>query len=466
MRSRRVALVRGVTAIAERLPIRLRVALAFTAVMALLLVCAGLFLYLRLGATLRSGIDDGLRTRVADIAVLAQDARADGARASGSPLTERGETLAQILTPTGRIVDASPTLHGRPLLSPAQLRIARSRPILFELGRPTAADPDAADRVLAAPRRVAGRTLIVVVGASVDPVETAQHQLGGLLLVGAPVVLLLAGLAGYGAASAALRPIDRMREQADAIHVDDLEPRLATPPARDEVARLAATLNAMLDRLQDGFEREREFVDDASHEMRTPLALIKAELELAMRPGATEPELREAIRSVAEENDRLVRLAEDLLVLARSGEDAAHMREERMTVAELVEATRYSGTIEIAVDERPDAATIVGDRLRLARALGNLIDNAAAAGATRVRIETRRTADATEIHAIDDGPGFPPDFAARAFDRFSRADHARARGGTGLGLAIVRTIAREHGGEAHAGKAPGGGADVWLTLPD
>ncbi|WP_320670880.1 ATP-binding protein [Patulibacter defluvii] len=452
--------MRGLTARIERLPLRLRVTLAFVLAMALLLGLVGLLLYLRLGSTLRENIDDGLRTRLEDVAALARDAPEDRDRG----LLER-EALAQLLRPDGRIVAASSGARGGPLLTPARLAEARTRTVRVDRPRPTPADPDGADRLLAAPRSVGGRPGIVVVGASLDPVEEAQHELGALLLVVGPIALLLASLAGYGAASAALRPIDRIRRRADAIHVDDLAPRLPEPAADDEVARLARTLNAMLDRIEEGFRRERTFVDDASHELRSPLALIKAELELALRPGAGDDERRAALVSVAEENERLVRLAEDLLVLARSAAGGRGPEKRPLTVAELVGAARADPGLVVAIDDEAREAELLGDAPALARALSNLLDNAHAAGAGRVRIGVRDVGGDRELHVVDDGPGFPPGFAARAFDRFSRADAARGRGGTGLGLAIVRAIARAHGGEAFAGDGPDGGADVGLRLP-
>jgi signal transduction histidine kinase len=331
-------------------------------------------------------------------------------------------------------------------------------------------------RVLARPVTADGRALIVVVGASLSPVETAQHRLAKLLLIGGPVLLLLASVAGYGAAAGALRPMERMRRDATTIRTVRSGLRLEVPPAGDEVARLAGTLNEMLERLDDASRRERAFVDDASHEMRTPLALVKGELELAMRAGAGVEDLRAAVASAAEENDRLVRLAEDLLVLARV-DDRPAMASTAIHVAELVDLVRAAihapgqddagpAPPDVRLADGAEDAVVHGDEDQLLRVLTNLVRNAGDAGATGVVVDVRTGDDAVALHVLDDGPGFPEGFLPRAFERFARADDARRRGGTGLGLAIVRSIAEAHGGAAGAGNRPEGGADVWIRLPD
>ncbi len=449
-----------------RLPIRIRVAAAFALVMAVLLTVAGAGLYVALGATLKSGVDDGLRTRSSDVAALATDAASEPR--SASPLTERGETVAQILAVDGRVMDSSTALGTRRLLTPAQVRRAAVGQIFVE--RPTIRPVDADDRtrLLARPITAAGQRVIVVVGASLEPIEVAQHRLAKLLLVGGPVLLLLASVAGYGAAAGALRPMERMRRAASTIRTGRSGTRLEVPPAGDEVSRLADTLNGMLDRLDDAFRRERAFVDDASHEMRTPLALVKGELELAMRDGASYDDLREAIVAAAEENDRLVRLAEDLLVLARADDGAMPPRVEVIVLDELVEQVRarIGPTADaLALDPAASGCVLRGDESRLERVLTNLVRNALDAGATRVDVQVRELASVVEVHVLDDGPGFPDAFLARAFERFARADEARGRGGTGLGLAIVRSTAEAHGGTAGAANRPEGGADVWFALP-
>jgi two-component system OmpR family sensor kinase len=262
--------------------------------------------------------------------------------------------------------------------------------------------------------------------------DDALDSLATLLLFGGPVALLLASLAGYGVARATLRPV--------------------------------------LDRLEAGLERERRFVDDASHELRTPLTLHKTELELALRHGASKEELRAAIASGLEEIDRLVQLAEDLLVVARSEEGGLAIAPEPVPIADLfaTASERFRARASesgraIVVDGGVDLV-VEGDRLRLEQALTNMVDNALRHGEGEVRLWAAKDGSRVKLHVSDRGVGFPPEFAPKAFERFSRADPARGRGGSGLGLAIVKTIALAHRGRAGAENDPAGGADVWIEI--
>jgi signal transduction histidine kinase len=311
----------------------------------------------------------------------------------------------------------------------------------------------------------------VLVGASLDDRNAALDNLRTILLIGGPVALLLASLAGYIVAFGALRPVEAMRRRAAAISVAGPDERLPLPEANDELRRLGETLNQMLGRLETALERERTFVDDASHELRTPLALHKTELELALRYAKTSEEMRAAISSAVIEVDRLSALAEDLLVLARShqGKLALHLRKVR--VADLLGDVRERFAARIRdsggalVVESSDGLTVDGDPVRLEQALTNLVENAILHGGGEITMRASQARGDLQIHVEDRGPGFPPEFIDRAFERFSRADHARGGNGTGLGLAIVEAIARAHRGSAHAANRDGSGADVWIELP-
>jgi two-component system, OmpR family, sensor kinase len=312
---------------------------------------------------------------------------------------------------------------------------------------------------------------VAVVGASLEPRDVAQDNLRSLLLLGGPVALLLASLAGYGAAAGALRPVEMMRRRAQEIQAHRPGQRLPVPPSRDEVARLGDTLNDMLDRLEEAFSRERRFVTDASHELRTPLAILRGELELALRDADDVAGFRAAVGSAVDETDRLVQLAEDLLVIARSDQGRLPVRRADVKAAELLDsvARRYGSRAEqhgvrLAVTAT-DGLVLRGDRLRLEQALGNLVDNALRHGGTDVTIDAVPVGDEIELHVRDDGSGFPDGFEDHAFERFTRADAGRTSGGAGLGLAIVQAIAQAHGGRAAARNARAGGADVWIVLP-
>jgi signal transduction histidine kinase len=243
------------------------------------------------------------------------------------------------------------------------------------------------------------------------------------------------------------------------------------PPANDEIGRLGHTLNAMLTRLENAFNRERAFVSDASHELRTPLAVLKTELELAVRGGRSVEELEAALNSAVEETDRVVQLAEDLLVIARSDQGKLPVRLTPVEVRDILTdvkerfAIRSRETNRALVAETAGDLGLTADPIRLRQALGNLVDNALRYGGGTVRLSARASNGHVELHVSDEGPGFPPEFLGTAFERFSRADGSRGRGGTGLGLAIVEAIAKAHKGKAVAQNRPGGGADVWLALP-
>jgi two-component system OmpR family sensor kinase len=464
-----VTAVRRLPASLSALPVRVRVTLAFTAAMAVLLAVAGLGLYVELGRTVNATLDRGLRSRAADLTPLVEQVDSGFAESRRSPLTEQGESFAQILDTNGKVVDAPPALRNRPLLTPAQARTARRHTIVFDRATPFAE----ADRVrlLATPVTAQDRKLVIVVGASLDATAEAQRRLGRLLLLGGPIALLLASLAGYGAAAAALRPVESMRRRAQEIQASRPGRRLPVPPTGDEVARLGETLNAMLERLEVALARERQFVSDASHELRTPLAILKTELELALRDADDVDGFRDAVRSAAEEADRVVQLAEDLLVIARSERGQLPLRATDAEVADLLEdvARRFARRaeehgVQLLVDA-PAGSRLRGDRLRLEQAMGNLIDNALRHGAGTIRLHAQRSGEGLELHVLDDGEGMAPAFLPVAFDRFSRGDVSRSSGGSGLGLAIVEAIARAHGGDAGARNRPEGGADVWLRLP-
>jgi two-component system, OmpR family, sensor kinase len=448
-----------------RIPIRLRVTLAFTIVMAVLLTALGFFVYSRFESQLSEQVDQSLRTHGDDIAALV--AHRDLSRSVR--LLGREESFAQVLTRDGRVYATTPQLGNRPQLTPAEAE--RAAQASFVATRPHVRSIQGEARLLARPANRQGQTYVVVVAATLDDRNESLANLRTILLIGGPVALLLASLAGYAVAGTALRPVEAMRRRAAEISAAEPGERLPLPQANDELRRLGETLNGMLGRLEAALERERTFVDDASHELRTPLALHKTELELALRYAKTPEEMRAAISSAIVEVDRLSSLAEDLLVLARSqqGKLALHLR--RVRVADLLGdvrerfASRLGESGRSLVVQPANGLVVDADPVRLEQALTNLIDNAIEHGAGEITVRTAESGGELQIHVEDRGPGFPPDFLDRAFERFSRADAARSGDGTGLGLAIVEAIARAHRGSAHATNRNGSGADVWIELP-
>jgi two-component system, OmpR family, sensor kinase len=435
--------------------------------MALVLGATGVFVYLRFSAELDATINSGLRSRASDVAALVREADSglgEGPRRLVAPT----ESFAEVLDADGRVSDSSSAVGASDLLSPAELRRALRAPIFLNRGSLPGLQDES--RLLAVPVDAKGKGgRVVVVGTSTAARSDSLADLLQLLLVGGPVALLLASLAAYGVAAAALHPVEAMRTRAAEVSTAHPGQRLPVPPTRDEVARLGTTLNEMLERLGEAFEHERAFVADASHELRTPLAILRTELELALAAGRSPEELRAALASAAEETDRLTQLSEDLLTIAQTERGELPLRLAPTDLAEILGGVerRFCRRAEEAgrsIEAGPVALELDADRLRLDQAVASMVDNALRYGAGRIDLEARVEGGAIEIHVLDRGQGFPEEFLDRAFERFSRGSSNRD-GGSGLGLAIVRTVARAHGGEAQAANRAGGGADVWLTLP-
>ena len=462
----RVGALRELRRAGGGLALRVRLTLAFAVVMAAVLGLTGLFLYLRFRADLNGTIAGSLSSRSDAVAALV--------RSSGGPLDQAlsgaggDDDVAQVLDARGTVLAATPMARERPLLDGATLRRARRSATSADLGHLRGFDGPL--RLRARPVRRAGQPLVVIVGTGLDDRNDSLRTLAALLAVGGAVALALASLAGYAMAAAALRPVESMRRRAAAIAPAKTGQRLPVPPAHDEIGRLGETLNEMLARLEAAFARERTFVSDASHELRTPLSILKAELELAVREGRSPEELRAALESAAEETDRLVRLAEDLLVIARLGHGRLPLRPGEVdandlltAVAERFEArARATGRSVRVIESEP--TVVRGDRVRLEQALGNLVDNALRHGAGEVLLAARPGDGGIELHVTDAGPGLAPEFLDHAFERFTRGNGARSRGGAGLGLAIVAAIAASHGGSARVANLEGGGADAWMHL--
>jgi heavy metal sensor kinase len=450
----------------KRLPLRARLTLVFASAMAVVLAVTGFVLYNHLAASLDSTLNQSLRARASDVAALVT--QADSGLRTSRPGASRGpeNSFAQVLDSKGRIFDQTPGLGPAPLLNPAELKAARKGTLLV----PRTQNGGDVVRLFASPVSAQGQRLVVIVGAPLGVRDEALSGLRSELLVGGPIALLVAALIGYLVAAAALRPVERMRVRASAISDRHLAERLPVPPAHDEIGRLGETLNAMLERIEAGVRREREFLADASHELRTPVSLLRAEVELALEAPRSKDELLAALRSIGADADRLSQLAEDLLLLNRIDGGLMPLRSETIELDELLEgvATRFrrrAGETGRRIETDGRRLRISADRLRLEQALGNLVENALRYGSGTVRLVGFEREARVEIHVTDQGKGLPPAFASNAFERFSRADEARSSAGAGLGLSIVRAIAEAHGGTAAAANEPDGGADVYLSLP-
>jgi two-component system OmpR family sensor kinase len=447
----------------SRVPLRVRLTLVFATAMACVLAATGVFVYVRVGDTLGGTVDASLRAQAAESAHDVGEGKLVDRDAA------QGARLAQLLTPDGAIARSSapglPPVLGRHDAA----RVAAGADVLRSVHVPGRAGDW---RLLAVAARDEGAPRVLVLLAPLAAREETLHRLFVEFLVVGPIALVLASLAGYGVAAAALRPVESMRRRAAAITATTAGTRLPLPGSHDEIGRLAETLNAMLDRLEGALEHERRFVADASHELRTPLALLRTELEVALRRPRSNAELEDALRSAAEESERLARLTEELLLIARSDQGQLPLVREDVAVGELLDTVAARFAERAARDERAvvvdgvdGATTVPADRARLEGALANLVENALVHGAGTVRLSAERRSDLARVRVHDEGTGFPAAFVPRAFDRFSRADEARGRPGSGLGLSIVDLVARAHGGAAHVASRAGGGTDVWIELP-
>ena len=439
-----------------RLPIRTRLTFFFAGLSAVVLGAAAVALLLRFRSELERTVDEGLASRFASVA---QDPVSAVEQIGGSD-----ETFAQYVKSDGTLA-ASVEPH-EPLLA-GPVIAGLDGPRFFD-GHVAETDEVVPVRILAGP---AGDGALVL-AVDVEDQHEAIARLTTLVALGAPV--LLASMAGLGwvVAGRALRPVERLRQEASAISTIEPARRLPVPDTGDELQRLAETLNGMLDRLHEALDRERRFLDEASHELRTPLAVLTAEVELALKEPRGREELEAALRSIEQEADRLGRLTQDLLVLARSDRGRLPVHPAETDVAELLErvagefAPRAASTgARLRVDGDGARARVDADRLR--QALENLVDNALrhASPGDEIELRARRDAEGLHLAVRDMGPGFPERLLPRAFERFARDDDRRDGEGAGLGLAIVRAVAEAHGGRASAENLPTGGAAVSIDLP-
>jgi two-component system, OmpR family, sensor kinase len=435
--------------------LRSRLAVLFAFGSALLLVVLVGLLYVVLDHELLAAVDRGLASRSDDLAVVA--AGENGQLPNRDP-------FAQVLQLDGTVIDQAPgATRTQPALSVDQLA-AVSGSTWF---RADVADLGGASRLLARPIEVDGKQEILVVGSPLDAYIRARERLAVVLLVASPVLIGLLAGAGWVLAGAALRPVARLTDETAGIPVDELGRRLAVPASHDEIEQLARTINALLDRVERSVAHERRFIDDASHELRTPISILRGELELALARPDDHAEVVASLGSAFDEAARLGRLADDLLVLARSRASDSGMAPtlvDLRSVADHVADLLGPGT-PISVQ---GSGSVPADADRVEQILLNLLTNARrhAAQLIEVRVTTAESGD-TELAVADDGPGFAASMLPVTFARFVRSDPARSRdtGGTGLGLAIVAAQVRAQGASIVAANGPPlGGAVVRIVF--
>ena len=430
----------------------------FTTGAAVVALLAVAFLYVVLDRALLSATDESLRAQASDLVALIQE--------TGGRIPDQDQ-LAQVVDDRGAVLDASPVA--------AQAVAVVSADEIRDSGRGAFVERDipalgAEYRLWVQPVDVDGRRVHLIVGASLDQYGRTRGRLAAVLVVAGPLLVLIVGAAGWMLAGAALRPVARMTEEADAISIGDLDRRLEVPVANDEIADLGRTLNAMLDRIEESVGHERRFLDDASHELRTPLSILRGELELALTHPHEPDEVIAAVRSAMEEAERLSRLANDLLALARARTLPAQPLLQDVDVGS--EAARVCDLLNRgdgpALICQGSGGLLQGDRDRVGQILINLVSNAQRFASSRVEVRTEEVADHVEVVIADDGPGFAPELLPLDYARFARADSQRGRdtGGSGLGLAIVAGLVRGQGGTIDAGNGEAlGGAWVRVCLP-
>jgi two-component system OmpR family sensor kinase len=453
------------------LPIRVRMTAWYVALLAVIIAAVGAFLVVRLRADLTDSIDRAL--------VPATDQIAAGYRAEGAPeLADTSRTVlsgeraaAQVLDPSGRVlVTYGDRVARAPMLTRADVASVLGGGAVVR----TARFGGQRFRVAARPTARRGGRQVVVAVESLAGVERSVRAVLVLLLIAGPVALIATALGGWWLARRALRPIERMTARAAAIDLDAIQERVAVPPTGDEVARLATTLNAMLERIEHGVREQHRLVADASHELRTPLAAMRAELDVSLRADDLPGTARAVLESAREEVDRMTRTVDDLLVLASLDEGRLELLVESLDLRDVAEravaALRpLARTRDVALAVEGPGAAATGDGDRIGHALRNLIENAikfSPAGAA-VEITTWARPAEVGVTVCDEGTGVPPELRERVFDRFFRADPARARtsGGGGLGLAIAREIAQAHGGRVWVDDRDGPGSAFSLALP-
>ncbi|MFC9840370.1 ATP-binding protein [Rhodococcus sp. NPDC127530] len=440
----------------------IRSALTAAAVVAVALAFGAVALVYVLHRSLLSELDDAATARAEDItAQLRTDAPAD----LDSQLVDTDQRIAlvQVADSNGQVVRSSDDEPGdavtdiRPPVDGQPVRGVRT------------AAPDGGDlRITAQAARGVGGEYTVIVAATEESVEATLATVGGLLALGGPIIVIVAGFMTYGLVSLSLRSVENIRTRVSAISSADLSERVPVPAQRDGIATLARTMNDMLARLEAGHAAQHRFIADASHELRSPLTTVTAALELA----DARPELldRDLVRhTLLPEALRMGLLVDDLLLLARADERGLPLRLADVDVDDVMdgEVRRFRAHADISVTAALVPVRIRGDAAQLSRVARNLLDNAIRYAAATVHVDVSRHGDRARIIVTDDGPGIAAGDRERVFERFVRLEHARerARGGSGLGLAIVAEIVAAHGGTAHIVDTEQGGTTVVVTLP-
>lgn len=451
----------------RRASVRVRTTAAAVLVVAIGLMASGIVLVM----VVRGSLSDGVKSTAEQRA----DALVEQIRTTGLPPTsssdapeeddpeggdqEPEDLVWQVVDDQGRVLAASQSLtQALPRDDADTVRLPGGEHDYVVVTEEVGEDGDAAQFEAAE----------VIVAVSREDVDESTSALVGPLLIGLPLVLLLVGATTWFVVGRALTPVERIRSEVDQITGDRLDRRVPEPAAQDEVQRLAHTMNRMLGRLESSRTRQQQFVADASHELRSPLASIRQTAEVAVRHPGAMPE-GELAAAVLEESERLQRLIEQLLLLTRADAGTAPLDLHEVDLDDLVfAAARQPVREDVRIDTTGvQAGRVHGVGIALGQVVRNLIDNAVRHARSTVVVSLSTAADGVWLSVEDDGAGIDEADRERVFERFVRLDEARSRdaGGSGLGLAIVRELVQAHGGQVGIEQAQLGGARFVVLLP-
>jgi len=439
--------------------VRIRTTAGAVVVVGVALLVGAVALVIVLRQNLVDNVETAARLRADDVVALLEA----GSTPDALAVDDEEASLVQVLDAGGRVLAASGNIEGEGPI--ADLRPGSTR----TLGR-LPIDSDGSYRVVAVSADTPEGQLTVLIARSLEPTEESVAAVIALLAGGLPVLVLLVGATTWVVTGRALRPVEAIRTEVTAITNAQLGRRVPEADGDDEVARLARTMNEMLERLEGSRDRQRRFVSDAGHELRSPIATIRHELETLLA-NPDRADIVEVADGLLAEDLRMQALVEDLLVLARTDEGTVALNRRAVDLDDIVlaEATRLRSRDIVSVDASGvSAGQVLGDPAQLARVVRNLVDNAERHAARAVSLSVReRDGRVVVLTVADDGPGIPITDRTRVFDRFTRLDDSRTRdtGGYGLGLAIVSEVVAAHGGSVTIDDAPAGGARVVVELP-
>ena len=441
--------------------VRVRITAAAVLVVGAALIGGAFWLVSAHRDSLTTNFETTERLRSQDIAATIHD----GAFPSRLAVPRGDENLVQVVDERGIVVAASTNIAG-------DARISTLEPDADGYSVRTVAGIERGERpyrVVARRVKTSDGTYVIYVARSLESVNKSTDSLERLLYWALPALVLLVGVVTWILTGRALHPVEAIRREVEVIGAEDLHRRVPEPPRQDEIGRLARTMNAMLARLEDATDRQRQFVADASHELRSPLTGIRAQLEVDLE----HPELADwqaTERDVLADAIRLQRLVDDLLAIAvvdASSLDAAHREPVDFDEIVFAEARRIQTRGKVAIDTRGvSGAQLDGNLDQLVRVVHNLLDNAARHARSRVVVTLSETSTHVTLRVLDDGPGIPDRDRVRVFERFARLDDSRGRdgGGAGLGLAIVHDVVAAHGGSVEVENAPGAAFTVVLPV--